>query len=297
MSFNVVSNLDRFNAFFDQPTLHPMVGIGDLSKADKSIFEPTDFTSYCVILMNSNCGEMVKSGRTIQYKQGTMVTVRPGDVISMNLAPDARPMGMMLLFRPEMIENTGLGRDFYMFNYFDYDVGEALELTDREHEVMMNCFANIQAELDAKNDELTGHMLRLGIGQMLSYCKRFYERQFDTRKFHNSDMMVKLDAMLDSYLAGEGGLMETLGYPTVTWCASQFHLTPNYFGNMVRRQAHVSAQEYIQNKMVERAKELLADPALSIDDIAFRLGFTYPNHFTRMFRKKTGLAPSAYRKR
>ena len=108
MNFNVVNNLDRFNAFFGQPTLHPMVGIGDLSKADKSIFAPTDFNSYCVILMNSDCGEMVKSGRTIQYKQGTMVTVRPGDVISMELAPDARPAGMILLFRPEMIENTAM---------------------------------------------------------------------------------------------------------------------------------------------------------------------------------------------
>jgi len=294
MTHKTITNLDSFNAFFHQQSCHPMVGIGDLSQADKALFEPTDFGAYCVVLMDVDFGELIKQGTCMRYKSGTMFTAKPGEVISMNLDPAVRPKGRILVFRPEMIENTGLGRDFYMFNFFNYEVFEALELDESERKIMLNCYANIDAELHARNDELTDHMLRLGLGQMLSYCRRFYERQFDMKQLKVPELAKRLDLLLESFFAEGGGPRS--GYPTVSWCASQFHLTPNYFGNLVRKEMHVSAKDYIQEKIVERAKQLLSDNALTIDEVADRLGFSYANHFTRMFRARTGLSPTQFRK-
>lgn len=290
-----VENIEQFNQYFSQQTLHPLVSVADLAKADLSLFDPTDFGMYCVVLMDVDFGELVLRGSCIRYRAGTVFTMKPGDIVSMNLDLTVRPRGWMLAFRPELIVNTGLGRDFYMFNFFDYEVFEALELYESERRVMLNCFSNINAELHAPNDEMTGHMLRLGIGQLLSYCRRYYDRQFDTRKLKNSDLIHKLDSLLDTYLASQD-MTRRLGQPTVAWCSSQFHLSPNYFGDMVKRELNITAQEYIHGKILERAKYLIADGDLSVSQVAQSLGFAYSNHFTRFFRTKTGMSPTDYRK-
>lgn len=290
-----VENIDQYNRYFHQPTLHPMVSIADLSRADVSLFDPTDFGMYCVVLMDEDFGELRLRGSCMRYRAGTVFTMKPGDVVAMNLDNSIKPRGWMLAFRPELIVNTGLGRDFYMFNFFDYEVLEALELHESERMVMLNCFSNINAELHASDDELTGHMLRLGIGQLLSYCRRYYERQFDTRKLKNSDLVKKLDAMLDTYLSSPD-MTRRFGQPSVAWCSAQFHLSPNYFGDMVKRQLHITAQEYIQGKIIEKAKSLIADSSYSVSEVAELLGFAYSNHFTRFFRTKTGMSPTEFKK-
>ncbi|MCQ2146468.1 MAG: helix-turn-helix domain-containing protein [Bacteroidales bacterium] len=293
----VVRNIDQFNAYFRQKSFHPLVSIGDLSNAAGSLFEPTDFGCYCVILMENSFGEVIKEGTSLRYKPGTIFTAKPGEVISLKRDYSVKPRGKMLVFRPEMIENTGLGRDFYIFNYFDYEVYEALLLNDSERKVMLNCFANIEAELRTENDELTGHMLRLQIGQMLSYCRRYYDRQFDTKQLRTSDFIKKLEKLLDGYYAAGSELPREYGVPSVAWCSGQFHLSPNYFGNLVKKEAHISALEFIHNKIVEKAKSLLIEPDKSVDQIADQLGFAYANHFTRLFKKVTGVSPTAFRKR
>lgn len=295
-NFVHVENVDQFNLYFHQPTLHPLVSVADLSKADLSLFAPTDFGMYCVVLMDADFGELVLRGSCMRYRSGTIFTMKPGDVVKMNLDSSVHPRGWMLAFRSEMIENTGLGRDFYMFNYFDYNVFEALELTEPERRVIINCYQNIYAELLAPNDELTGHMIRLGIGQLLSYCRRYYDRQFDTRKLKSSDLVTKLDALIEGCLASPE-MTRRIGLPTVAWCASQFHLSPNYFGDMVKRHLRITAQEYIQGKIIDKAKSLITDQHLSVSDVADQLGFAYSNHFTRFFRSKTGMSPSEYKKK
>ncbi len=291
-----VQSIDQFNRYFHQSTHHPLVSVADLSKADLSLFDPTDFGMYCVVLMEVDFGELVLRGSCMRYRAGTMFTMKPGDVVSMNLDSSVHPRGWMLVFRPELIMNTGLGRDFYMFNFFDYEVFDALELYETERKVMINSFANIKAELLAPDDDLTSHMLRLGIGQLLSYCKRYYERQFDTRRLKNSDLVTKLDSLLDNYLASRETTRK-LGPPTVAWCSNQFHLSPNYFGDMVKRLLHTTAQEYIQSKIIEKAKSLMADTCYRVSDVAELLGFAYSNHFTRFFKSKTGMSPTEFKRR
>lgn len=291
-----VENIDQFNRYFHQPTYHPLVSVGNLANADLSLFEPTDFGMYCVVLMDVDFGELVLRGSCMRYRSGTMFTMKAGDVVSMHLDERVRPRGMMLAFRPELLNGTGLGRDFYMFNFFDYDVADALELYDTERRAAINCFNNIMTELQAKDDEFTSHMLRLGIGTLLTFCRRFYERQFDMRTMHSSEFINNLDTMLNNYLAKDSPLPRKYGQPTVAWCAEQFHLSASYFGDMIHKELGMTAQSYIQQKIIEKAKLLLTNDSLSINDIAYQLGFEYPNHFSRFFRTKTGVTPTAFRK-
>lgn len=291
-----VENIDQFNHYFHQPTYHPQVSVGRLQDADLSLFDPTDFGMYCVVLMEVDFGELLLRDTCMRYRGGTMFTMKPGDVVSMHLDASVKPHGWMLVFRPEQLNGTGLGRDFYMFNFFEYKVAEALELYDTERRVIVNCFHNIVTELQAPDDELTSHMLRLGISQLLTSCRRCYDRQFDTYKVASSTLVSRLDSLLDEYFSPEIGLARKLGAPTVAWCAEQFHLTPSYFGDIMRRNMGVTPQVYIQNKLIERAKALLSDESLSINDIAAALGFAYPNHFARLFRQKTGVSPTAFKK-
>ena len=165
---------------------------------------------YCVVLMEVDFGELVLHDTCMRYRGGTMFTMKPGDVVSMNLDSRVKPHGWMLAFRPEQLNGTGLGRDFYMFNFFEYKVAEALELFDSERRVIINCFNNIYTKLQAPDDELTSHMLRLGIGQLLTCCRRFYDRQFDTKDLHSSDLGKRLDKMVDEYLS-EGSNRPTHG--------------------------------------------------------------------------------------
>ena len=296
MEHTRVENIEQFNHYFHQPTYHPQVSVARLQDADLSLFEPTDFCMYCVVLMEVDFGELVLHDTCMRYRGGTMFTMKPGDVVSMNLDSRVKPHGWMLAFRPEQLNGTGLGRDFYMFNFFEYKVAEALELFDSERRVIINCFNNIYTELQAPDDELTSHMLRLGIGQLLTCCRRFYDRQFDTKNLHSSDLGKRLDKMVDEYLSEGSNKLRTQGPPTVAWCAEQFHLTPSYFGDVVRREMGITPQAFLQTKLIDRAKSLLASQELTINEIAEELGFSYPNHFARLFRQKTGMSPSAFRK-
>lgn len=289
-----IQNIDEYNAYFHQPTLHSMVSVGDLSRADLSLFRPTDFGMYCVVLMDADFGALMKGGKSMRYGAGTVFSMMPGQEVSVQLNPDVKPKGWMLVFRPELLIKTGLGRDFYMFNFFSYDVQEALLLSAAERNILLNCFATIYAELHTPDDHLTGHMLRLGIGQMLSYCKRFYERQFDVKRKANNDILTRLSTLLDNYLSS--GLPEQKGQPTVAWCAEQFQWSSNYFGDVVKRELHITAQEYVQGKIIEAAKTMLVSTNMTVTEIAQQLGFVYPNHFARLFHRKTGMSPSDFKK-
>ncbi len=291
----IIKSIDEFNDYFNQGTKHQHIAVGDLSRADLTLFDPLNFNMYCVVLMDNQFGELIRSGEVINYKPGTLFTLRPGQVMQVNLNYNVKPRGWILAFREELTEKTGLGRDFYMFDYFNHDVNDALELSKSERGIILNCFSNIYSELITKPDYLTGHLLRLGIGQLLSYYKRFFERQFADRVRCDNQFQKRLETIIDNYLSS--GSAQQLGQLKVSWCAKQFNLSPNYFGDLVKKELHMSAQDYIHNKVVETAKYLLDTTEMPVNEIAQELGFNYPNHFNRMFRLKTGTTPLQYRKR
>ena len=288
-------DISSFNRYFHQPDLHPLVSVGELSRADLSLFDERDFEMYCVMLMDADFGTLLRCGTPVSYHAGSILSLKPGQTMEIKLDYTSKPRGWMLVFRPELLEKSGLGRDFYMFDFFDHDVASALELSARERGIIINCYENIFSELLQDPDYLTNHMIRLAIGQLLSYCKRFFERQYADRMTPGRKMGEALDVLIDNYLSSGSAAQQ--GSPTVAWCASQFNLSPNYFGTLVRHDLHVSAQEFIQGKVVAAAQRLLSTTTMSVGEIAEELGFSYPNHFTRLFTRKVGLSPRQYRKR
>lgn len=289
-----LNNIDDFNRFFSAQTLHPHVAVAELARADLSLFDNKVYDMYALILVEEIFGELTRDGKVMPYTKGSLVTIRPGQSIEMRMDYKTKPKGWMLVFKQEVLERTGLGRDFYMFSYFNSDQLEAIGLTDMEYSVIKNCFANLYAELHTPQDHLSGQMTRLGIGTLLSYVKRYFEKQHLASTQKGDTMVCRLDSLLDKYL--HSGLPAQHGQPTVTWCATQFGLSPNYFGDLIKKEARITAQEYIRNKVIEHAQVLLRQTNMTINEIAEELGFAYPNHFTRMFHKATGYAPLKYRK-
>lgn len=277
-----LNNIRHFNQIFRRKGGHPLMGVAYLTGTEVPLDESIITRMYLVMMTTGN--------------PGVVITVKPGQVFRLGSVLGAPMEGWVLGFCPEMISGTGLSRDFYMFNFFDYEVMEPLMIDAVEQNVLGNCFQNILAELNAPDDDLTSHMLRLGIGQLLSYCRRFYDRQFGNKRLPTSELIHRLDTIINGYLADATDLKYRQGPPSVAWCSSQFHLTPNYFGDLVRAKLGISAREYIRNKVLEAACSLLADPRNTVGDVAYQLGFNYPNHFTRFFRKMTGKSPSEYRR-
>lgn len=287
-------DIDDFNRFFSSKTLHPQVAVAELFRADFSLFDEKTYNMYALILVEEEFGELLRDGKTLPYRKGSLVTIRPGQSIEMKMNYRMKPHGWILAFKAELLEKTGLGRDFYMFSYFNSEYSEAICLSDVEFGVIKNCFANLYAELHTPQDYLSGQMIRLGIGTLLSYVKRYFEKQHTSSVKKSETIVGKLDMLLDKYLGS--GLPALNGQPTVTWCASQFDLSPNYFGDLIKKEVHITAQEYIRSKVISHAQVLLRQTNMTINEIAEELGFAYPNHFTRMFHKATGYTPLKYRK-
>ena len=290
----ILNCITDFNHYFSAQTLHPQVAVAELFRADFSLFDTKVYDMYALIMIDGVFGELIRDGKPLPYTKGSLVTIRPGQSIEMKMDYTTKPQGWMLAFKPELLEKTGLGRDFYMFSYFNSDYSEAIRLTDMEYGVIKNCFANLYAELNTPKDHLSGQMIRLGIGTLLSCVKRYFEKQHTTSVLRSETLVGKLDTLLDKYLGS--GLPAQHGQPTVTWCATQFNLSPNYFGDMIKKEVHITAQEYIRGKIVSHAQVLLRQTNMTINEIAEELGFAYPNHFTRMFHKATGYTPLKYRK-
>ena len=290
----ILNSITDFNHYFSAQTLHPQVAVAELFRADFSLFDTKVYDMYALIMIDGVFGELIRDGKPLPYTKGSLVTIRPGQSIEMKMDYTTKPQGWMLAFKPELLEKTGLGRDFYMFSYFNSDYSEAIRLTDMEYGVIKNCFANLYAELNTPKDHLSGQMIRLGIGTLLSYVKRYFEKQHTTSVLRSETLVGKLDTLLDKYLGS--GLPAQHGQPTVTWCATQFNLSPNYFGDMIKKEVHITAQEYIRGKIVSHAQVLLRQTNMTINEIPEELGFAYPNHFTRMFHKATGYTPLKYRK-
>ena len=288
------TDIEQFNSCFHQPTLNKMVAVGNLAFADLSLFNRREYDLFCIIMTDSYFGEVYRDDIKLEYGKGGIFSIRPGQKMYAELDPQANPRGKMLAFSPELLVKTGLGRDFYMFNFFDFDIPKALELSSGERELIIDCFGAISTELHTAEDNLSGHILRLCISRLLSYCKRFFEHQFEEQGRQRSDISQRLDKIITNYISS--GTAQQKGQPSVAWCAQQFNLSPNYFGNLVKREFHITAQEFIHQKLIETARAMLANQNYSISEIAESLGFAYANHFTRFFTNKVGMTPSEYRK-
>ena len=223
-----------------------------------------------------------------------MVFVSPGQVVDVaNKTEPYQPMGHGLVFHPDLLHGTTLGKSIKSYNFFSYQTNEALHLSDKERLLVLDLLSKIESELELGVDKHSKKLIATNIELFLSYCERFYDRQFITREDVNQGILEKFETLLNDYFHNDH--VHVTGLPSVAYCAEKLNLSSNYFGDLIKKQTGKSAQEYIQNKVIEVAKERVFDKNKSISEVAYELGFKYPQHFSRMFKNATGYTPVEYR--
>jgi AraC family transcriptional regulator, transcriptional activator of pobA len=289
-----IENLSQYNALRGYETFHPLVSIADLSKSKpiQNVRILTD--AYCVSLKEGGCGDLRYGCNYYDYQEGTLVFIAPGQVIEINDDIDNfHPKGWALFFHPDLIRGTSLGSKIKDYTFFSYSANEALHLSEKERQLILDCLDKIDYELHQAIDKHSKTLIANNIELLLNYCMRLYDRQFITRSHVNTDILARFENLLDNYL--RTGLTKTQGLPTVKHCADQLHLSPNYFGDLIKKETGKTAQEYIQSKLIDIAKERIFDTSKKVSEIAYELGFKHPQHFSRMFKNFTGYTPKGYR--
>ncbi len=297
---NAMDNMRRFetindyNVFNNNETLHPQVSVVDLSKAAPRTGSRMHFGFYTIFLKEVKCGDMVYGRHAYDYQEGTLVFLAPGQVAGINSNNEIyQPKGFALVFDAGLIHGTNLGRHIQDYNFFGYQSNEALHLSERERTIVLDCFAKIEYELQHAIDNHSKNLIVSNIELFLNYCKRFYDRQFITRDNTHKGILERFENVLNGYYSS--GKPQAEGLPSVAYCAGELHLSPNYFGDIIKKETGKTAQEYLQSKVLDLAKEKIFDLDKSVNQIAQELGFKYPQHFTRLFKSKTGVSPLEYR--
>lgn len=289
-----IETISQYNEMLGIETLNPLVSVIDLSTAKPMRHMRHTFSFYVVFLKDEKNCELIYGRQRYDYQKGSVICLAPGQVIGIEDTGEVfQPKGWALCFDPELIRGTSLGRNMFEYSFFSYDVNEALHLSDSERRLFVDCLEKIKMELENKIDRLSKRLIATNIELLLDYCLRFYERQFVTREPVNRNILVRFETLLEEYFSG--GKAVNNGLPSVKYCASELCLSAGYFGDLIKKETGISAQTYIQNKVINIAKERILNPMYSITQVAYELGFQYPQHFTRLFKKVTGKTPKDYK--
>lgn len=289
-----IETISEYNDTLGVETLHPLVSVIDLSRSKPMKHMRHTFSFYVVFLKDEKNCDVLYGRQRYDYQKGSVISMAPGQVIGIEDTGEVfQPKGWALCFHPDLIRGTTLGRNMKEYSFFSYEVNEALHLSQKERAIFIDCLEKIQHELQYSIDRLSKRLIATNIELLLDYCLRFYERQFVTRSNVNHDILTRFERLLDDYFTGEQA--GSNGLPSVKQCANELCLSPNYFGDLIKKETGKTAQEYIQFRLIDIAKERILDPSKSLSQVAYELGFQYPQHFTRLFKKVVGQTPNEYR--
>jgi AraC-like DNA-binding protein len=286
--------ISEYNAFNNQETLHPLVSVIDFSKAEKRTGSKMNFELYCIFLKDVKCGDLKYGRRYYDYQEGTLVFISPGQTVDVENKTDIyQPMGHGLVFHPDLIRGTSLAKALSDYTFFSYHTNEALHLSSKEQQLVLDLFAKINTELQQSIDKHSKKLIASTIELLLNYCDRFYDRQFITRDIVNKGILENFEELLNGYFKSEKPY--SIGLPSVAYCAEELHFSANYFGDMIKKETGKTAQDFIQEKIIDVAKDKIFERDKSVSEIAYELGFKYPQHFIRLFKKRVGSTPNEYR--
>lgn len=290
-----LNTVDQYNKLYGLETLHPLVTVIDLTQATKSVNHiRINYGLYALFLKGGKSCDIKYGRREYDYQEGTIVSFAPGQIVEVSTHNNEyQPKVYGLMFHPDLIMGTSLGHNIKNYGFFSYLSNEALHLSERERRVVMDCLDKIRLELEHPIDKHSRQLIAMNIELLLNYCLRFYERQFITRETVNRDILQKFEQFMNQYW--DSNLPQEIGLPSVAQIADKMCLSPNYFGDLIKKETGKSAQEYIQYKLIERAKERIISTNLTMSEISYELGFQYPQHFGRLFKKQTGITPNEYR--
>lgn len=289
-----LNDINTYCKYCGFEVLHPLVAVVDMAKAARNYPDgKLNFGVYAVWL-KQGVGCSIKYGRrNYDYQEGTVVSFAPGQVVQIQNGDGTSGTGIGVLFHPDLIHGTSLGKKIERYTFFSYYDAEALHLSEREREQYLLIVDSIKRELEHAIDKHSRELLCDNIEMLLDNCLRFYDRQFITREKVNGDVLADFESKLNAYFAQ--GLAKQNGFPTVAGMASELCFSVGYFGDLIKKETGQTAQQYIQNKIINLAKQELLGTDLSVNEIAYKLGFEYPQHFTRLFKKVTCKSPTEFR--
>ena len=288
-----VSNVGDYIRYVGEQEQHPLVGIIDYAALSPVRHSLNNYGVYGVFMHEHLSVDLTYGCGKYDYRNGgTVICVAPGQIGGKEDNGERIDLdGWALLFHPDFLHGTSLEKEMRSFSFFDYNVNEALHTSSEEFEILASFMRRIKQELEGNRDGMQDAIIVDYISLLLNYCKRFYERQFLTRKIANADALQRFHAVLEAYYAQENPFQS--GLPTVAYCADQLCMSAGYLGDLVRRHTGDTAINYIHRFILQKAKSLLS-AGKTITEVAYDLGFAYPQHLSRLFKKKEGLSPSEY---
>ncbi len=300
-----MSNFIHFETITDMFSLvpkasvkHPLVAVIDFSKYREEINSEIKMTSGCYsILFKNHCVNKLKYGqKSIDFQDGSLVCIGPRQVIAFDEPSEDKSEinGWGVFFHPDLVRGTSLGRTIKDYTFFAYETSEALHLSDKEKETLNEIVQKIDVELSENIDQHSQTLIVSNIELLLNYCRRYYDRQFITRKTANSDLLTKIENVLTHYFRSTN--LKEEGLPSVKYLADQVNLSSNYLSDLLKRETGMNAQDRIHYYLIEEAKNLLLGSDKTVSELAYTLGFEYPQYFSRLFKSKTGMTPLEYRK-
>jgi AraC-like DNA-binding protein len=278
---------------------HPLVSV--VNTAD---FKPTvDFRGikvinnlYQITLKQLGCGNLLYGKNSYDYEEGTLVFTSPGQVTVFEgemPTESETNNGWTLAFHPDLIRKSNLADKMSQYSFFSYEVNEALHLSDEELSTIEDLLGKIVKEYSQNLDKHSQNLIISNIELLLDYCTRFYDRQFYTRSNLNLDYVSKFEKLLKKYYETEK--VDEKGLPNVKYLAGELNFSSSYLSDLLKKETGKTAQEHIHLFVIEKAKNRLLNSKNSISEIGYSLGFEYPQHFSNLFKSKTGLSPSEYR--
>jgi AraC family transcriptional activator of pobA len=275
---------------------HPLISVIDFSAIkcfDDQQLEAVTYGFYCIALKKNFKGRMRYGQQHYDFDDGTMTFFAPNQVVITEIRDDWELEGLWLVIHPDFVRGYSLGKEIHQFGYFSYATNEALHLSSEEEAMVTDLLKDIARERDQATDTFSQPIMIKQIELLLSYCDRFYHRQFLTRKQAGNSMLTSFEQLLEDYFNTPDALYGTV--PSVSFFAQKLNLSANYLSDMLRSLTGQSAQQHIQLKLIDKAKELLSSTELSVSEIAYRLGFEYPQSFSKLFKNKTAKTPSQFR--
>ena len=279
----------------DKPK-HPLISLVDANYVqvrEEELGSSIAYGYYMISLKDKSCG--LDYGRnSLDFDEGVMSFSAPGQLYTPTKPIEFGEInGWMLLFHPDLIRNTNLGLQINEYSFFNYDVFEALHLSEEEENTIVTCVQNIKNEYSQRIDNHSQRVIVSNLELLLNYSLRFYERQFNTRASKSKDVVSQFEHELAYYFKTEQHLEN--GLPQIQYFADKAHLSQHYFSDLMKKETGRSPKDHINDFVVEKAKALLLRSNRSVSEIAYDLGFNYPHYFTRLFKSKTGNTPVEYR--
>jgi AraC-like DNA-binding protein len=289
---------DLYKLFGLGPNPHPLVAVLDFGKVSEQVEKNTRIsTDFYSVMFKNYCKNTVKYGRkNIDFQDGSLICIAPNQLIEMDdeVVKTENMFGWGLFFHPDLIRGAALNEKMKDYSFFTYEISESLHLSDKEKNILYECVQKIQTELQENIDVHSQNIIVSTIELLLNFCSRFYGRQMITRSSTNKTIVSQIEGILHDHFTSVE--IKEKGIPTVKYMAEKVNLSSSYLSDLLKKETGKNAQEHIHYYLIEAAKNILLNSDKTVNEIAYNLGFEYPQYFSKLFKQKTGLTPLEFRK-